>query len=244
VFRQPRDKMIVDVAADTVDSAKAIWDRDKRAEMREKSRRRRLSVESSTGSEMRALSEADAVSLGSGPHAAIARQALVDREEVLRLVESLPQSERARIPDVVPTARSLAESVMGLATALTAIDRDLNGATAASMDKEIAVLEAQANPLDVQASEARVRRLALLKRTRRGAAEMEQRRTNLVAKLENVGLTLQNLKFDVLRLKAGNQSWQHVTTMAEQAAALAREVDSAVYVGDQLSRLERPKTRG
>jgi serine/threonine-protein kinase len=237
--------MIVDVAADTVDSAKAIFDRDKRMEMREKARRRRLSVETnSPESGVRALSSADAAALGSGPHAATARQALLDREEVLRLVESLPKEDKARIPEVIPTARTLAESVMGLATALTAIERDMGGSSVAAMDKEIAMLESQANPLDTQASEARVRRLALLKRTRRGAAELEKRRGDLASKLENVALTLQNLKFDVLRLKTGNQSWQHVTTIAEQAAALAREVDSAIYVGDQMAGVTRDKRRG
>lgn len=245
VFRQPRDKMIVDVAADTVDSAKAIWDRDKRTLMREKARRRRLSVEtnSPTGG-MRALSAADAAALGSGPHSATARQALLDREEVLRMVDSLPKEDKSRIPDVIPTARALAESVMGLATALTAIERDMGGTSVAGMDKEIAVLESQANPLDTQASEARVRRLALLKRTRRGATELETRRSDLASKLENLALTLQNLKFDVLRLKTGNQSWQNVTTIAEQAAALAREVDSAIYVGDQMAGISRGKRRG
>ena len=245
VFKQPRDKMIVDVAADTVDSAKAIWNREKRMEIREKARRRRLSVASaSPAGGLPGLSSADAVALGSGPHAATARQALLDREEVLRMVESLPKDERARIPDVVTTARALADSVVGLATALTGVERDIGDDSSVAMEKEIAMLESQANPLDVQASEARVRRLALLKRARRGAVEMEQRRGDLAAKLENVALTLQNLKFDVLRLKTGNQSWQRLTTVAEQAAALAREVDASVYAGDQLARIDRGKTRG
>jgi serine/threonine-protein kinase len=190
------------------------------------------------------LGGAEAAALGSGPHAATARQALLDREEVLRLVDDLPNSDKARIPDIVPTARSLADAVMGLATALMSVERDLAGSSAAAMDKEIAMLEAQANPLDVQASEARVRRLALLKRTRRGAADLEQRRDELATKLENVALTLQNLKLDVLRLKAGSQSWQQLTTVAERAAALAREVDASVYAGDQLARLDRGPSRG
>lgn len=245
VFRQPRDKMIVDVAADTVDNAKAIWDRDTRAVIREKARRRRLSVETnSPESGMRALSSADAAALGSGPHSATARQALLDREEVFRMLDSLPKEDQARIPEVIPTARALAESVMGLATALATIEREMGGTSVAAMDKEISVLESQANPLDTTASEARVRRLALLKRTRRGATALESRRTDLASKLANVALTLQNLKFDVLRLKTGNQSWQHMTTIAEQAAALAREVDSSIYVGDQMAGLSRDKRRG
>jgi len=245
VFRQPRDKMIVDVAADTVDSAKAIWDREKRMEIREKARRRRLSLQSaSPAGGLPGITSADAVALGSGPHAATARQALLDREEVLRLVESLPKDDKARVAEVVPTARALAESVMGLATALTTVEREMGDSSVAAMDKEIAMLESQANPLDLQASEARVRRLALLKRTRRGAADLEQRRVDLAAKLENVALALQNLKFDVLRLKTGNQSWQRLTTVAEQAAALAREVDASVYAGDQLAGIDRGKPRG
>ena len=243
VFKQPRDKMMVDVAADTIDGAKAIFDREKRSEMREKNRRRRLSggFTSPEGGGVRALQAGDTAALGSGPHAGVARQALLDREEVLRLVESLSQSDRQRIPDVVPTARQLAESVMGIATALTTLERDAGSISVVAMDKEIAVLESQANPLDVAASEARVRRLSLLKRSRRGASELESRRTDLGAKLESCALALQNLKFDVLRLKTGNQSWQHVTTVAEAAAALARDVDAAVYAGDALARMDRPR---
>ncbi len=243
VFKQPRDKMMVDVAADTIDGAKAIFDRDKRTEMREKARRRRLSGGSSTSDVgVRALTSGDAIALGSGPHAGVARQALLDREEVLRLVESLDPSERQRIPDVVPTARQLAESIMGLATALTTLEREAGTVSVAAMDKEIAMLESQANPLDSAASEARVRRLALLKRSRRGAADLETRRTDLAAKLESCALALQNLKFDILRLKTGSQSWQHVTTVAEAAAALARDVDAAVYAGDALARLDKPRS--
>ena len=48
----------------------------------------------------------------------------------------------------------------------------------------------------------------------------------------------------MLRLKTGNESWQRVTSVAEAAMALAREVDSAIYVGDELARLQRPATRG
>lgn len=244
VFKQPRDKLIVDVAAETFDDAKAIFNPTKRAELRERQRRKRLQTgRSSPASGTAALSAADAAALGSGPHAAQARQAILDREEVARLVSQLTKEDRERVADVIPTARRLAESVLGLATALTELERDGSTLSAEAIEKEIGVLESQANPLDRQASEARVRRLAMLKRQRRTVVEFARKRMEYAAKLEDCSLALQNLKFDVLRLKTGTESWQHVTSVAEQAMALAREVDSAVYVGDEMARLNRPARR-
>jgi serine/threonine-protein kinase len=111
-----------------------------------------------------------------------------------------------------------------------------------ALEKEIALLEGQANPLDRVASEDRVRRLAMLKRQRRVVADSARQRERLAAKLESCGLALQNLRFDVLRLKTGAQSYQHVTSVAEQAMRLATDVDSAVYVQDEMARLGRSGT--
>jgi serine/threonine-protein kinase len=243
-FKQPRDKMIVDVAAETLDDARAIFNSEKRAEVRERTRRRRLSTGIDSPGGIPAISARDAAALGSGPFAAAARQALLDREEVIRLVESLPKAEKERLPKVVESARSLADSVLGLATGLAAIEAEAGSMSVDAIEKEIGVLEAQANPLDRDASEARVRRLAMLKRSRRTVSEAQRRRSEMAAKLESCTLALQNMKFDMLRLKAGNQSWQHMTTIAGNALALAREVDSAVYVGDQMALLDRSGKRG
>jgi eukaryotic-like serine/threonine-protein kinase len=244
VFKQPRDKMIVDVAAETIDDARAIFNSEKRAEVRERARRRRLSTGVDSPNGIPAISARDAAALGSGPHAAAARQALLDREEVIRLVESLPRNEQDRLPQVIESARSLAESVLGLAAGLAVVEQEVGAGSVDAIEKEIAVLEAQANPLDREASETRVRRLAMLKRSRRSVGEALRRRNEMTARLESCALALQNMKFDMLRLKAGNQSWQHMTTIAGNALALAREVDSAVYVGDQMAQLGRSGKRG
>ena len=82
-----------------------------------------------------------------------------------------------------------------------------------------------------------MRRLAFLKRQRRSAAEQSRQLKSLEDKLENCATMLENMKYDVLRLKTGAQSWQSVTTIVERAAALAREVDSAVYVQDEMNRV-------
>lgn len=240
VFKQPRDRMIVDVAAEALDEAKAIFSTQKRAEVRERTRRRRLgAVTGSPTDGLPELTAADTAALGSGPHASAARRALLDRDEIIRLVDTLPKEEKARLPQLAESARTLSDRVMSLAAALTALERDSGSVSVGAIDKEIGVLESQANPLDRAASEVRVHRLALLKRNRRSVAELTRRGTEMAAKLETCSLALQNMKFDVLRLKSGNQSWQHLTTVAGQAMALAREVDSAVYVGDEMNRLGR-----
>jgi hypothetical protein len=191
-----------------------------------------------------ASAAAGLAALGNSPYANTARQAMLDRDEISRLMRDLPKADAQRLPDVEPSARSLAEKVVTLAGALTALDRDIGTTSVEAIEKEIGVLEAQANPLDRAASESRVRRLAMLKRTRRAAAEGTKKRTEMAARMESCAIALQNMKLDVLRLKTGNQSWQHVTSVAEAAMALAREVDAQVYVGDQMAQLGRPSPRG
>ena len=248
VFRQPRNRLFMDVVGERADDVHALWSKKKRGEVRERHLRRvtspgLFSPIPASGARPAALGPGDAAALGSGPHAAAARQAITDRQEVIRLVELMPASERKKIADVIPTANALAQKVMTLATALGDIDRAAGSQPVASIEKEVALLESQANPLDRVASEERVRRLALLKRQRRTMSELGRRRDEMQGKLEECALALQNMKFDVLRLRTGGQTWQHVTSVAEQAMALAREVDSAVYVADEMARLT-PRGRG
>jgi predicted Ser/Thr protein kinase len=250
VFRIPRERLFWDATSEWfAHNIQSIWSKQKRIEARA---RRRREVSQSRGMPAigggrgpARIGAADAAVLGSGPHAALARQAFVDRDEILRLVDSLPKSEQRRMGTVPATAQKLAESVMAMATRLSEIER--SGKTeqsARAIDVEIKVLESQANPLDKVGSEERVRRLAVLRRQRRSITELDRKRTELTGKLDECALLLQNMKFDVLRLRTGDESWQHVTSMAEQAAAVAREVDSAVYVADELRRATSRPTGG
>jgi len=247
VFRVPRERLFWDTVHEWyLHNIKSIWNSEARAAARE---RRRIEVKSGGqaitrgGSVPARIGAADAAALGSGPHAALARQAMVDRDEVLRLVESLPKSQKSRVAEVPATAQKLAESVVGIASRLADLAR-AGGGSVTAIDTEIKVLEAQANPMDRTGSEERVRRLALLRRQRRGITEVERKRGELGQKIEHCALLLQNMKFDVLRLKTGDESWQHVTSIAEQAMAVAREVDSAVYVADQLRAIGRGSGTG
>jgi serine/threonine-protein kinase len=248
VFRVPRERLFWDALGEWFEhNIQSIWSKEKRIEARAR-RRRELSGARgmpAIGSGPRGrtrIGAADAAVLGSGPHAALARQAFVDRDEVLRLVQALPRAEQRRMSGVPATAQKLAESVMTIATKLAELDRSgRSEQSARAIDIEIRVLEGQANPLDKTGSEERVRRLAVLRRQRRSITELDRRRTEMTAKIEECALLLQNLKFDMLRLRTGDESWRHVTTMAEQAAQVAREVDNAVYVAEELRRATSPR---
>ncbi len=246
VFRQPRDRLFIDVIAEKIEELQALWNPAKRANVRDRHQRRLSTpgffspIPGGTGSGTVgrfALTAADAGALGSGQHAAVARQAITDRDEIIRLHASLPTSDRKKLDGVPASASELAAKVVGLAQSLTELERATGGQSSEAIEKEISLLESQANPLDTRASEERVRRLAFLKRQRRSAAEQSRQLKSLEDKLENCATMLENMKYDVLRLKTGAQSWQSVTTIAERAAALAREVDSAVYVQDEMNRV-------
>jgi serine/threonine-protein kinase len=95
------------------------------------------------------------------------RQAAADRDEIVRLVGTMPKGERERLGDVAGSARALAARVEALAGAVTQLDRDAAPGAAGVLEAEIVRLEAEANPLDRAASDGRVKRLAYLKRQRR-----------------------------------------------------------------------------
>jgi serine/threonine-protein kinase len=247
VFRQPRHRLFMDHVSEFGDGIQAIWSPKKRVEVRQR-HLARLSAPGMfspvpsggvVGSSGTGPTVASAASFASGPYASVTRRAMDDCSEIIRLVESMPKSDRLRIPDVVSTAQTLGNKVLGLAAALEQLDRAAGGASADKIEAEISLLESQANPLDRAGSEGRVRRLAALKRQRRTVADLGRRRAEMNGKLESCVLALQNMRLDVVRLRTGTsaESWLHITSVADQAMALAREVDNAVYVADEMARI-------
>jgi len=241
VFRQPREKELIDVADEFVEYTKALFDRDKRHQLRERNRNRHLAARRSGATVMpgaggRVAASPEAAAQAAGPHADRVRAAALDRDEIHRLVGSLPDRERERVNDVVRSADALNGRIQALAIALAELERNAGANGAHEIEAEISRLEELANPLEA-GSEDRVRRLAYLKRQRRAARDVVERRSAVAAKLETCTIALRNIKLDVLRLRAGSQTHQHVTSLALEAMSLAESVDSALYVADELARV-------
>jgi serine/threonine-protein kinase len=240
---------LIDVASETVDDARGIFDKEHR--------RKRLSTRTATppplpgGARGRALpagSPGAASSLAPdralGRYGTTVRQADQDRAELRRLVGELTPADRKLVSDVLPSADTLFERVQALAITAAELDRQADtGDATKQVDAQIKQLEDEANPFDRVRSEERVRRLALLKRQRRTLAAVAQKRDVTQAKLERCALTLQNMRFDLVRLQHGGISADHMTSVTERARAVAQEIDAVVGAADEVRSAVRPRAR-
>jgi eukaryotic-like serine/threonine-protein kinase len=243
VLKEPTDRMFFDVVAEWADSVRAIWDPRKRNEVRERDRLRRerdVALQDGMASRPLIARPGGSAAQGSafGAHAAVVQESLRNREDIVRLLQTLPKRDQQQLKDVPSSAAALYGKVEALAFNLADLERHQPDAPRGDVEAEIARLEAEANPLDVAASEDRVRRLAMLKRQRRAWADVGSRATALREKLESCAIALQNMRLDIIRLKAGSQTFDHITSVAEQAIVLAREVDTAMYVKDEMAKLD------
>ncbi len=251
VLRQPRERLFADVASEWGDDVQALFDPQKRDRVRERARRRRLlagaTVETPAGRLLVGVSQgAPAAAPLPRPMAtpegtAAVRAAFAERDEIQRLLEAMPKPERARVAEAGPAAQQLAAKVLGLANRIAELDRDAAPGAAAVLEAEITRLEGEANPLDRAASDERVKRLAYLKRQRRGVTDLARRREQAAGALENCQVALQNLRLDLVRMRTGGgTSPAQVTTLAERALALAREVDGIVGAAGEVARVGAP----
>jgi eukaryotic-like serine/threonine-protein kinase len=234
VFRQPRDRDLIDVADDAVTYARSMFNSSQRRAMRE-ARRARLSRISTPSGLPRISSNAatDDVARMAGSFGDRVHRAEADRDEILRRLEQMPSAERSRIPDVGRSANALAEKVKTLAVLLSDLERSVAEGGSDMIEAEISRLENAANPLDESGSEERVKRLAYLKRQRRALVDVLNRRDAVAAKLDTCVLALQNIKLDLIRLNAGSQTQEHITSLAMNALNLADSVDSALMVNEE-----------
>ena len=258
VFRQPRDREVMEVIEEVVEHCRAIFDPRARLRLRAGREQRKLAARLSPPlvgggfDASRGLGAPYSASLMDAALADRVRQAFSDRDEIFRRMDSvgnaLPAAQRE---EVSRSATALADKVQSLAMALDETSRMDVAAAREQLEGEISTLENAANPLE-RGSEDRVRRLAYLKRQRRALVDADTRRQSLSSKLETCALALQNMRFDLMRLGASPQMHQHITSLANQAMKLAENVDDALFVAEEMGRLgartsgnpRRPSGRG
>ena len=246
VFRQPRDRLMFDVAAETIDDARALFDEKKRAQVRARARSRGQGLFSpiSPLPSMQPFQPYPRINAPSGatplsPNPAGApgpfadsrygsaiREAESDHREIHRQLLNMPSDEREQIPEVATSADAVFRKVQQLALSLSDMDRGAGRESPEAVEKEISTLESQANPLDYGASEGRVRRLALLRRQRRALADVGRKKQEAQAKLDNCRQLLRSMRLELVRFRTGGLNAQPtgLTMVTQQAQSVVRDM--------------------
>lgn len=258
VLRQPNDRLFGDWLSEVGEHIQGVFSSKKREQLRREGRTRgglsralspRTPVDAMPATSPAPTPAAPTRATGAPPeaphvaastatfgaHARAVDGARGSRAELLRLVHTTPVADRAQLPDVESTSRELVARVETLATTLAATDALLADRSLDAIDREIAQLEAQE-----QASDAVARKLAMLHRTRRATAELEARRQTLAPQLDACLLALETMRMDLVRVRTGDSTLLHVTTLAQEAMQLAQEVDRAVASAQDLRQVTAP----
>jgi hypothetical protein len=117
-----------------------------------------------------------------------------------------------------------------LARTLQAMDRDVDDESVARLDARIQ--ESEGGPADTESE----RRLDLLKRQRAALEELVQRRAKVESQFESCVLAVQNVRFDLLRLRSADmdQVLSDLTSATQQARALRIDVEAAIDAAGEI----------
>jgi serine/threonine-protein kinase len=165
-----------------------------------------------------------------GGHLPQVLQVQSDRFAIGKLMEKLPPSERKMLPEVQQTVDSLYERATDLARTLHAMDSNLDTEGLGTIDERIAALSKE--PDDPE----RARRLNLLQRQRQTIVDLRGRRSQVASHLESCVLAMQNVRFDLLRLRSAGVAavLGDLTQATQQAKALSRDVDNAIAAAGEI----------
>jgi serine/threonine-protein kinase len=165
-----------------------------------------------------------------GPLAAQIQQMRRDRAAIGRIVAGLGPAERALLPEVQPTVDALLQRAEELARTLAQMEGSVDQASLARLEARIQALEAE--PADPE----QARRLDLLRRQRAMLVELLQRRAQVEARFESCVLAIQNVRFDLLRLRSAGvgSALGDLTSATQQVRALSADVEAAIGAAGEI----------
>lgn len=165
-----------------------------------------------------------------GAHYDKVKQAHTDRAAILAIIERLPAADRELLPDVVETTESLYTRTQELAKTLNDLDQGFRGEEPGRIQQRLDLLSS------TPPSEERDRQLRLLQQQHRTATEVMNRRQAIADRLESSVLAMQNVRFDLIRLRSagvGNVIGD-LTQATQQARALSRDVDHVIAAASEI----------
>ena len=157
-----------------------------------------------------------------------------DRKAIKSIVDRLSPSERNMLPDVVQTVAGLAERAVDLARTLRQMEGQVDDDALVRLEERIAQIRETDSEDD--------RRLGLLERQQAGLKELVGRRRNIEAQFESCVLAVQNVRFDLLRLRSAGVSavLDDLTSATQAARALSLDVEAAIAAAAEIREELRP----
>jgi serine/threonine-protein kinase len=167
-----------------------------------------------------------------GPHHEAVKQVHTDRAAILTLVEKLSPQDREMLKDtdIVATTEGLYQKALDMARALHDMDSNFGLESVERIQQRL--IECREAP----ASEERDRRITLLEKQLQTATDLSSRRQAIADRVESSVLAMQNLRFDLLRLRSAGVGAVigDLTQATQQARALSRDVDMAIAAASEV----------
>jgi serine/threonine-protein kinase len=153
-----------------------------------------------------------------------------DREAILKILERIPTSERKLLPDVVVTVDALLKRAEDLARMLHSMSADVDDNAIQRIEVRIAAVERS------EEGPERERQLSLLERQRQALTDLLARRRRVEEQIESCVLAMQNVRFDLLRLRSAGVAavLSDLTNATQQARALSRDVDHVIAAAGEI----------
>jgi len=167
------------------------------------------------------------------PYGDAIRAAAKERIALLDIINKLPKSDRAMLPDLAPTVNSLVQRVAELAQILHRLDESIDPRQLTSLDAQIERVRPESDTPEGK------RRLELLQRQRDKLQELMQRREAIARQLESAGLALGNLRLDLIKVRSagGHAAISEVSNATQEARALSREIGMVLEAVAEVKRL-------
>ena len=129
-----------------------------------------------------------------------------------------------------PAADALHEKALEMARTLHSMDSNLNREGLERIEERLAELQAEAP------SDERERRLVLLAQQKKAYQDLIGRRGQVADRLESSVLAMQNMRFDLLRLRSAGVGAviNDLSQATMQARALSRDVDNAIAAASEV----------
>ena len=165
-----------------------------------------------------------------GRHADTVQMARNDREAILKIMERVPPSERKLLPDVVQTIDALLKRAEDLARMLHGMSADVDEGALGRIESRIEAVRQH------EEGSERDRQIDLLERQRQTLSDLLARRRRVEEQIESCVLAMQNVRFDLLRLRSAGVAavLSDLTHATQQARALSRDVDHVIAAAGEI----------